>query len=143
MSAPEPPSPPSGPPNGTNFSRRKLTAPRPPWPAWTAMTASSTNRMRCRRHKKSPGRTGALYAMEMARTLLGLDAHEGVLLDALLPILHTARNLGKQGVVGARTPVFPGPINGAGRTHEDFAGKHVLAADLLEAEPFRLGFAAV
>src|SRR6185503_4231502 len=75
--------------------------------------------------------------------LLGLDADEGVLLDALLPILHTARHLGKQGVFGAGADVVAGPINSAALTHQDVAGQHLLAAELLEAEPLRLGFAAV
>src|SRR6185436_26632 len=75
--------------------------------------------------------------------LLGLDADERVLRDALLPILHTARDLGKQRVVRARANVVAGPINGAALTHEDVAGQHLLAAELLEAEPLRLGFAAV
>src|SRR5687767_15589095 len=94
-------------------------------------------------NKKSPGGTGALYAMEMAEPLLGDDAHERVLLDALLPKLYTARDLRKQRVVGARAHVDAGPIDGAALAHEDIAGQHLLAAELLDAEPFRLGFAAV
>src|SRR5678815_4733879 len=81
----------------------------------------------------------------MALTLLGgrNDAHKRVLLDALFPILHATRDLGKQGVVGAGADVVAGPINRAALAHEDISGQHLLAAELLDAEPFRLGFAAV
>src|SRR5688500_20156455 len=81
--------------------------------------------------------------MEMAEPLLGEDAHERVLLDALLPELHTARDLRKQRVVGARAHIVAGPIDRAALAHEDVAGQHLLAAVLLDAEPLRLGFAAV
>ncbi len=60
-----------------------------------------------------------------------------------LPILHTARGLRKQRVVRAGADVVAGAIDRAALTHEDVAGQHLLAAELLEAESLRLGFAAV
>src|SRR5215208_1805245 len=75
--------------------------------------------------------------------LLGENAHEGVLLHALLAVLHAARGLGEQGVVGPDTDVVAGSIDGAALAHQDVPGQHLLAAVLLQTEPFRLGFAAV
>src|SRR6185503_10721940 len=95
------------------------------------------------RIKKAPDGPGLFMPWRWPEPLLGFDADERVLRDALLPILHTARDLGKQRVVRARANVVAGPINGAALTHEDVAGQHLLAAELLDAEPLRLGFAAV
>src|SRR4029079_12981043 len=92
---------------------------------------------------KAPDGPGLFMPWRWPEPLLGFDAHERALFDALLSILHTARNLGKQGVVGARADVVAGAIHGAALTHEDVAGKHALAAELLEAKSFRLGIAAV
>src|SRR5687767_71766 len=140
---PWPPSPPSGPPNGTNFSRRKPTAPRPPWPARTFTIASSTNFIFCLPPKrKTPAGPGS-FSESRGPSLLRQDAYEGAPLGALLPELDPAVLQREQRVVRAHADVVACAVRRAALAHQDVAGQHLLAAELLDAEPLRLGLAPV
>src|SRR5690606_21761748 len=50
---------------------------------------------------------------------------------------------GEQGVVAAEADIVARVEGGATLTHEDVAGQHALAAELLHAEALRLGVATV
>src|SRR5262245_34496448 len=140
---PSPPSPPSGPPKGTNFSRRKPIAPRPPWPARTFTIASSTNFIAtCRLNEKPRTRRG-FPRDSSGPALFRQDAHEGAPVGALLSELDAARLEREQRVVGADAHVLARAVRRAALAHEDVAGEDFLAAELLHAEPLRLGLAAV
>src|SRR5690606_3897330 len=110
------------------------------------MIASSTKRMALLRASptKSPGRAGASVILpheagrRRAERLLRHDADVSVLLESLLAELHPAVRLREQRVVGTATDVVARAINRAALTHDDVAGDHLLAAELLDTESFRL-----
>src|SRR6187399_3551473 len=76
-------------------------------------------------------------------TLLGVDAHEGVLLGTLLRKLHAARLEGEQRVIGADADVRARAHRGAALADQDVAGENGFSAELLHAETFAVRFAAV
>src|SRR5580765_1786772 len=134
--------------------------PLPPSPATTSMVASSTNFMvvgigcspdvtAWRSQKKKPRRAGASSCCEPpARPVAGarserLDEHRLAVERALDGIAHFAVDQREQRVVLAGADIAAGMELGAALTHEDRAGRDLLAAEHLHAEHLRLGVAAV
>src|SRR5687768_250 len=85
---------------------------------------------------KKPRTGRGSFEAEIRSDLLGNDAHERVLLDALLAELHAAVRLGEQRVVRAGADVLARTVLGAALAHDDVAGNHLLTAGLLEAKSF-------
>src|SRR6185369_12766901 len=141
-----PPSPPSGPPRGIERSRRNEAEPSPPLPAWISIFASSMNFMVP--EMKKPYRTaiGLRFWVEdrLRRRAFGHDHAYGLLaVDALDAVLHLARDARVERVVASDAHVRARAHYRAALAYEDLPGVDLLAAVDLDAEPLRLGVAAV
>src|SRR6185295_11324607 len=128
---PWPPSPPLGPPRGTNFSRRNARHPRPPCPAATWMSTSSTNIGN--RVTGLPDRLG----------LLGRKDADDAALGAVIFESHPARDLGVDRIVFAASNIQAGAEAAAALAHDDGAAAHEVAVVRFDAQPLRVGVAAV
>ena len=71
------------------------------------------------------------------------DVDVCVLLGALDPKFHDAVSFREQGVIGADPDVHAGAIYGAALTDQNVARKHILTAELLDAQPLGMRIAAV
>src|SRR5512138_534236 len=83
-------------------------------------------------------RTSRGFLDRTAVRLFGDHAHKRLLIDALLAELHATVRLREQGVVRAAAHVVARAINRAALAHDDVAGEHLLAAELLDTESLRL-----
>src|SRR5690606_22668886 len=139
----------SGPPRGMYFSRRKLTVPLPPRPASTRMSASSTNFTDHRPRtpdgsprRKKPRRAG----LSSSHTRRGSVRHDADV-QALLRTLRLERDAAvrerEQRVVAADADGRAGGVTGPAPAHENVPREDLLAAEALDAKPFRFRIAAV
>src|ERR1700733_6541266 len=148
---PRPPSPPSGPPKGTNFSRRKLTQPRPPLPACTLSLASSMNFMDWdRKLKRGTGVACSPQGFERRRArapaaagLLRNDVDVRALFRTFDAKLDDTVRRRKQRMVSAHADVHTRTILSPALADEDIAREHILSAELLDTQAFRVRVAAV
>src|SRR6185369_11354407 len=117
MLPPRPPSPPSGPPRGTNFARRNEADPSPPLPATTSILASSKNFISgdspsalfsSPRNEKAPPERRGSFVFRRASGLRRLHRHGGLLLRAVLAVLHLAGDEREERVVLADADVRAG-----------------------------------
>src|SRR3954463_3343304 len=128
MEPPCPPSPPLGPPRGTRFSRRKARHPRPPLPAVTWMSTSSTNNF---------------YSGEPLGVLFNREDTDDPAACAVVLESYPAGGGGEDRVVLAEPCVEAGPEAAPALPHDDGAAGDDVAVVRLDAEPLRIGIAAV